>query len=676
MANPTQSNLAQRKLSAILAADVVGYTRLMHDDEDATHATNQAFLNEVFEPRIAAHGGRIFKRMGDGILAEFPSAVEAVKSAIELQQTLTERNTDLPENRRLLFRIGVNVGDVIVDEDDIFGDGVNIAARLEGLARPGGICVSGSVHEQVSNRIDVDFADRGAQRVKNIANPIHVFDVVPDPGARRWWQRVRQTFAAAAVSSLRIKPIVASVAFLLVVAFALVSTMEIWRPSQSNIPPETEARPAPPFPSKPSIAILAFDNLSGEAKEEYFADGIAEDITTDLSRIPGLFVIARNSSFSYKGKKKKIRDIGRELGIQYVLEGSIRRHDGEIRLNVQLINAATGGHVWAKRYTREVGDVFSLQDDITRNVVAAVTSKLIASNIEPAAGRPENIAAYEEILLGRPMLRRATPKDTAVAIRHFQKALEIDENYEQAHAAMAAAYLQIRRFQWQGHQALAFIRFDHRDDPESRAAEHLEKIFGPAAVPSSLAFRIRAELKFRWRFYEGAMEDLTRAEQLDPNDPDNLALRGQILIASGRAAEAFEPLRRARRLDPNFPSVYLAWEGIAEFALGNYRKAAEFLEKSFERNATDHLHLAHLVAAYGHLGRKNDAANILAIMNGLRAQADLDEPYTRFDASQSVYYGLGKQTRCRRSRFIEGLERADVPLGMAIEPPIDTTACD
>jgi TolB-like protein/class 3 adenylate cyclase/Flp pilus assembly protein TadD len=661
MANQTQSILAQRKLSAILAADVVGYTRLMHDDEDATHATNQAFLNEVFEPRIAAHGGRIFKRMGDGILAEFPSAVEAVKSAIALQQTLTERNTDLPENRRLLFRIGVNVGDVIVDDDDIFGDGVNIAARLEGLARPGGICVSGSVHEQVSNRIDVVFADRGARRVKNIAHPIHVFDVV--------------TTVAVAVSSLRKKPIVTFVA-LLVVALALVSMMEIWWPSQSTTPPKAEAKPAPPLPSKPSIAILAFDNLSGEAKEEYFANGIAEDITTDLSRVSGLFVIARNSSFFYKGKKKKIRDIGRELGVKYVLEGSIRRHDGEIRLNVQLIDAATGGHVWAKRYTRKVGEIFVLQDDITRNVVAAVTSKLIASNIEPAAGRPENIAAYEAILLGRPMLRQTTPEGTAMAIKHFQKALEIDQNYEQAHAAMAAAYLQIRRFQWQGHQALAFIRFDHRDDPESRAAEHLEKIFDPEAVPSSLAFRTRAELKFRWRFYEGAMADLTRAEQLDPNDPDNLALRGQILIASGRAAEAFEPLRRARRLDPNFPSVYLAWEGIAEFALGNYRKAAELLERSFERNATDHLHLAHLVAAYGHLGRKNEAANILAIMNGLRAQADLDEPYTRFDASQSVYYGLGKQTNCGRFRFIKGLEQADVPLGSEIEPPIDVTACN
>ena len=327
----------ERRLAAILAADVVGYSRLMGDDEAGTLAALKAYREELIDPTIADHSGRLVKLMGDGALVEFASAVDAVVCAVALQEAMAARNIEAPEQRRIVLRIGINIGDLIVEGDDLYGDGVNIAARLEGLAEPGGICVSGKVYEEVKNKVAFGFEDLGEQRVKNIAEPVQVFRVSAGGPAVRPKSRSgrrRQAILAAAV-----------------LLIAVLAGLAIWqRPWETREEPVAIERMAFPLPDKPSIAVLPFDNLSEDQAQGYFADGMTEDLITDLSKISGLFVIARNSSFSYKGRQAKVREIAEDLGVRYVLEGSVRRAGDQVRINAQLIDATTGGHLWAERY--------------------------------------------------------------------------------------------------------------------------------------------------------------------------------------------------------------------------------------------------------------------------------------------------------------------------------------
>ncbi|MEE8144524.1 MAG: adenylate/guanylate cyclase domain-containing protein, partial [Kiloniellales bacterium] len=328
----------ERRLAAILAADVVGYSRLMGEDEVGTLTALKAHREELIGPRITARRGRIVKLIGDGILAEFPSAVEAVECAVEIQEAMAERNADLPGERQLAFRIGINLGDVVVEGDDIYGDGVNIAARLEGIAIPGGICIARNVFNQVKGKVDLEFDDLGAQQVKNIAEPVHVFQVHG------------LGFAA----------------------------------------PQIEAPPtgANDLRDKPSIAVLPFTNMGGDPDQEYFADGITEDIITELARFQSLLVIARNSAFTYKGKAVRVQDVGRDLGVNYVVEGSIRKAGNRVRLTVQLVEAATGNHVWAERYDRDLTDIFELQDELTRTIVATLPRRLESADAERIRRKP------------------------------------------------------------------------------------------------------------------------------------------------------------------------------------------------------------------------------------------------------------------------------------------------
>ena len=315
----------QRRLAAILAADVVGYSRLMERDEASTLTALKARRKEVLDPLIVRHQGRVFKELGDATLAEFGSAVNAVECAAELQQAMAAANADVPEESRIVLRIGVNLGDVMIEGTDLYGDGVNVAARLEGLAEPGGVAISDMVHEHLRGRIGIDFVDRGMHEVKNIQRPVHVW---------------------------------------------------AWSPDMSAGDSLKTANGAPTMPSRPSIAVLPFDNMSGDPEQGYFADGITEDIITDLSKVSGLFVIARNSSFAYKGKSPDVRQVSRELGVRYVLEGSVRRAASRIRINAQMIDGATGGHLWAERYDRDLSDIFAVQDEVTRTIVGALKVKL------------------------------------------------------------------------------------------------------------------------------------------------------------------------------------------------------------------------------------------------------------------------------------------------------------
>jgi len=381
--------IATRRLAAILAADVVGYSRLMGTDEEGTHERVKAHLGELVDPKIREHHGRVVKTTGDGVLAEFASVVDAVRCAAEIQSAMADRDLDLAEDRRLRFRIGVNLGHVIADDGDIYGDGVNIAVRLEGLAAPGGVCISGTVRDHIGDRLPYAFDDMGEQSVKNIARPVRVYALRPEGGAGA---------SAATVSS-----------------------------SASSSPPVAAPRL--------SIVVLPFTNLSDDREQQYFADGITEDLTTDLSRLENMFVISRNTAFTYRSKPIDTKQIGRELGVRYVLEGSVRRSGGQVRVNAQLIDAATDAHLWAERFDGDMGDLFALQSDVTSRIANALGVELIAAE----AARPtEHLDALDQILRGRATRLKPNSRDVyAEAISLFEHALALDPQSVEAQTRLA-----------------------------------------------------------------------------------------------------------------------------------------------------------------------------------------------------------------------------------------------
>ena len=401
----------ERRLAAILAADVAGYSRLMGVDEEGTLAALKALRHELIDPKIAEHHGRIVKTTGDGALVEFASAVDAVRCAIEIQRVMAERSAARSDNRRIEFRIGIHVGDIIIDDNDIFGDGVNIAARLEGIAEPGGVCMSDDAYRQVRGKIEMACDDIGLQALKNIAEPL------------RAWRLNRGDQSAATA-----------------------------QPAS----PASQA-PALALPDKPSIAVLPFQNMSGDPEQEYFADGMVEDIITGLSRIRWLFVIARNSSFIYKGRSVDITRVGRELGVRYVLEGSVRKAATRVRITSQLIEATTGRHLWAERYDRDLHDIFELQDEITMSVVAAIEPSVRQAEIERVRRkRPENLDAYDLVLRAIPHASAATPDEASTALALLERAIVLEPDYALAHAFAA----------WCCEQR--FVRGDHREEDRTQ----------------------------------------------------------------------------------------------------------------------------------------------------------------------------------------------------------------
>jgi adenylate cyclase len=430
----------ERKLVAILAADVVGYSRLMERDEADTFQRLRAHRKELFEPEIEKHHGRVFKLMGDGLLAEFGSVVDAVECAVLVQREMAQRNDGLPGDRRIDVRIGINLGDVIVEADDIHGDGVNIAARLQGLAKPGGIVLSSQAYDQVKHKVAVDYESLGEQAIKNIAEPVRIYRVLTALDAvgktvgivssrkRSWrWQGIAATLVvlAAAGTAAWLRP---------------------WEPKPEMASVE---RAALPLPDKPSLAVLPFANMSGDPQQEYFADGMTDDLITDLSQISGLFVIARNSSFAYEGKAVDVRAISRELGVRYVLEGSIQRSADRIRINAQLIDATTGGHQWAERFEGSPADIFALQDRVTSRIADALALRLTAPEQQSVAQQETKVPeAYDALLRGWELYRRTTPEDYAKAVSHFEESIRQDQSYARAYAALALIYMRSYQRGW------------------------------------------------------------------------------------------------------------------------------------------------------------------------------------------------------------------------------------
>ncbi len=481
----------ERKLTTMLAADVVGYSRLMGEDEAGTLARLKSLRKELVQPKITGGRGRIVKLMGDGLLAEFPSVVEAVQCAVEIQQDMAGREADLPDERRIRLRIGVNLGDIIVEGSDIYGDGVNVAARLEGLAKPGGICISGKVYEEVRNKLPTAFEDLGEQEVKNIREPIRMY---------RWTD-------------------------------AIVDPM----------PGMAGAEEALPLPDKPSIAVLPFTNMSGDPEQDYFADGLTEDVIAQLGRFRSMFVIGSTSSFVYKSQTPKVQDVSREFGVAYVVQGNVRKAGNRVRITVELVEAATGRQLWAERYDRELEDIFAVQDDVTNKIVSTLAGQIEDLDRRRAAGkRTKDLAAYELVLLGEQAEKEWTKDGVLRARALFQQALVRDPGNARAHASMARSFLDELWSDWtMGWEAAAELAFDW-----AQKAVALDALDNRARTNLGVAYHL-AKGNF-----EAALAQFAKALDLNPNDADAYCLQGWCHVLAGEGDEAITYTDRALQLSP------------------------------------------------------------------------------------------------------------------------------
>jgi adenylate cyclase len=553
--NAVQSN---RRLAAILAADVVGYSRLMAANEAGTLSALKQFRESLFNPAVASHHGRIVKLIGDGTLVEFSSVVDAVECAVDVQNAVAARMTPSGEPA-VILRVGVNLGDVIIDGDDIYGDGVNVAARLEPLADPGGVCISSIVHEGVGNRIDSAFRDCGQVNVKNIDRPISI------------WK---------------------------------------WRPGEAGVAaPPTKAPEAEKSRTAPSIAVLPFDNMSGDAAQDYFCDGITEDLITDLAKVAGLVVIARNSSFAYKGAKRDIRDIARELAVRFVLEGSIRLAANRVRVTAQLIDAANGAHLWAERYDRDLTDIFAVQDDVTQQIVAALKITLTpAEKARLAETGPVNIEAHDCYMRGREFLLGSTQNRETFeeAVAQLKRAIELDPNYTLAFAGLAWAYVLDFNNQW------------------SEGSEHSLEIarrYADRSVEKNphepVARFVNAMVAGRERNSERAAAEANAALSLSPNFSPAHAMLGNVELFSGQPLAAIPHLERAMRLDPIVSQHLLHFLGMAYLTAGKYETAAAIFKQRLQLAPDSDTTRSFLASALGHLGEIDEARRIWAELKAI-----------------------------------------------------------
>jgi TolB-like protein/class 3 adenylate cyclase/Flp pilus assembly protein TadD len=548
-----------RRLAAIFAGDIAGYSRLMGSDEEGTLRQLKAHRKELVDPKITEHRGRIVKTTGDGMLVEFVSVVDAVRCAVDIQRGMAERNVDVPAARRIEFRIGINVGDIISDENDIYGDGVNVAARLEALAEPGGILVSRNVHDQVRDKLSFGFEDMGEQAVKNIARPIGVHRI-----------QIAETAASAMVKSA----VVASPAH-------------------------------PTGSSRPSIAVLPFANMSGDAEQEYFADGMVEEIITELSHMRWLSVIARNSSFTYKGKSVDVKQVGRELGVRYVLEGSVRKSGNRVRITGQLIDTSTAAHLWADRFDGGIEDIFDLQDQVTANVVGAIAPRLEQAEIERAKRRPtESLDAYDYFLRGLASLYQWTRESNDEALRLFRRAIELDPNFAVAHGMAAWSFV------WRKVNGWISDRANELAEVERLARRAVE--LGPDDVVA-LAGGGYA-LVFVVHDLDEGPAVMERALALNPNHAWTLNSSGWTKAFLGDTDTAIKYLTDAIRLSPLDPHIFRAHGGLAlaHFLAGRYDEAIKWAEVSLRERPNFIAAMRELAAANALAGRLAEAQKAMA----------------------------------------------------------------
>jgi adenylate cyclase len=615
----------KRKLTAILSADVRGYSRLMGEDEETTVRTVTAY-HEVMATLILNHRGQVVDSPGDNLLAEFASVVDAVRCAVEIQEELKSRNAELPEDRRMEFRIGVNLGDVIVEGDRIYGDGVNIAARLEALADPGGICISKTAFDHIEAKLPLGYEYLGEQTVKNIAKPVGAYRVLMEPRVTV----AEEIEKEKTVPVWRHKAILAGGVALVLVVFAALIWNFYFRPPPLGV--ASVEKMAFPLPDKPSIAVLPFTNMSGDPEQEYFSDGITEDLITDLSKISGLFVIARNSVFVYKGKAVKIAEVGRELGVRYVLEGSVRKANGRVRITAQLVDATTGRHLWAERYDRDLKDIFALQDEVAQKIVAALEVKLTEDEHERLVRKyTDNMEAYHYYLRGAEYFYRFTK----------------EANVQARYAALGFTHFHEWTFGWsQDPQSL-----EHAFELAQRTLDLDESL--------PLGHRLLGKVYLWKKQHEKAIAELEKAIALNPNDADELAGLGYILNWSGRPEEAIRLVKRAMRLDPMYPAYYL-WElGHAYFLMGRYEEAIETLKRVLDHNSEFMPAHVYLTASYIELGRHEEARTEAAEV--LKYHHLEDERISPSNSSQEAWkQRLPYKDQAVLERLFDGLRKAGV----------------
>jgi TolB-like protein/class 3 adenylate cyclase len=574
----------QRRLAAILAADVVGYSRLIERDESGTLAALRERRTTILAPLVAHHGGRIVKVMGDRVLVEFGSAVNAVACAVELQSRMSEANKGLPEARRVVLRVGINLGDVVVDGGDLYGDGVNVAARLQSIAAPGDICVSGSVYDQVKRKLDSDFDDLGPQMIKNIAEPVPVYRV-----------RTRSS-----------------------------------TPRQS---PGPEKQAHLPLPAKPSIAVLPFTNMSYDKEQETFVDGLTEDLITDLSRNTGLFVIARNSTFAYKGKPVDVRHIAHDLGVRYLLEGSARRAAGRVRINVQLIDAlGGGGHLWAERFDRSLEDIFAVRDEVTGKIVEALVGRLTAP---PARNRPASLEAYDLCVRSRALFLQSaqTGRESRLLL---QRAIALDPGFAEAHRLLALNL-------WLGWEFWGEPMVPHRANAVAEAEKAVA--LDPNDAGNRWALGIVLAHERRWPESDA---EFAAALELDPNHADTWAILTDVSVMKNRPAEGIEQAGKALRLNPHPPGWYYWMLGQAQYCLCDYEAAVQTLHRPETYRTTSRRLLAASLAKLGRIDQARQEAELFMV-------SDPHFTISQWAASQPF------QHEPTRQHFIDGYRMAGLP---------------
>jgi TolB-like protein/class 3 adenylate cyclase len=577
----------ERRLAAILAADVAGFSRLMGVDEEGTLASLKRHRRELIDPKIAEHRGRIVKTTGDGALVEFASVVDAVRCAVDIQQATAKHNANIPDDRRIEFRIGINVGDIIIDEGDIYGDGVNIAARIEALAQPGAICLSDNAYRQITGKLSLDVADIGEQQLKNIAQPVRVYTVRIDGAVSR-------------------------------------TTLSL--------------------PDKPSLAVLPFQNMSGDPEQEYFADGMVEEIITALSRLRWLFVIARNSSFTYKGRSVDVKQVGRELGVRYVLEGSVRKAGSRVRITGQLIDATNGAHLWADRFDGALEDVFDLQDQITTSVVNAIAPKLQQAEIERARRKPtESLDAYDCYLRGIEKVHQRTQSANEEALRLLQRAIELDPEYASAYGMAAWCYVSRQSQGWMIDRVKEMAE-------AARLAQKAVELGKDDAVALSGAAQV---LGYIMHDFKACALTNDRALHLNPNLASAWYVRGWLEIWLGkpdRAIEHFAQFERMSPVDPLTSSMHAA-TALAHVFAGRFENAAAIAEQALSEGPNLHQALRAAATSYALLGQIEQAQKALARLLQI-------DPTLRISKLKDL-------TPLQRpediARYVEGMRKAGLP---------------
>ena len=590
----TRGKRVERRLTAIFAGDVAGYSRLMGEDDEGTLARLNAHRREFLDPTIAEHRGRIVKRTGDGVLIEFASAVDAARCAVEIQRGMGERNAPVPPEKRIELRIGIHVGDIIIEDSDIFGDGVNVAARLESIAQPGGICMSDDAYRQVRGKLDVNFQDSGEQALKNIARPVRVYQLRPD---------------ALALSGK---------------ASAVGLTL----------------------PDKPSIAVLAFQNMSGDVEQEFFADGIAEDIITALSKSHWLFVIARNSSFTYKGKSVDVRQVGRELGVRYVLEGSVRKAGNRVRITAQLIDASDGHHVWAERYDRALEDIFAVQDEITHSIIGAIAPGIVAAEIQRSQGKEAaELGQWERLMRAHWHVRRLTREDCLEAIRLIEEVLQRDPNNAAALSDLACALHYSGSLAWADDPSVVCAQ--RRGCPRRAIAADDQDMAAHAMAGIDELFSGR---------HDDAIRRLRRAIELDPNSSFAHGMLSAAYAFGGEADLAIQQAEEAIRLSPRdfLNVVWHITSAWAHLSAERFEEAAECARRAADWNPAFADAHGVLAAALGHLGRMAEARASLDVFTSLIPGSLADQlsarPFRR-PADRERYLAGCARPDCRRNEL-------------------------